>query len=133
MNALTRINVPVGRSQSMAIKESVIHQKHGRPIGSKDSTPQKRRIEQLSSYPFEETCNAPKEVPPEQAHNTPKDVIAKSILSRIMEVPGETLEALEEAPIPDNKELSIIYNYSRERWNINEITIDYAFAYAIAI
>ena len=58
--------------------------------------------------------------------------MVKFVLSRIMKVPGETLEALEEAPVPDNEEISILYNYSRERWNRNEIIIDDAFAYAVA-
>ena len=37
------------------------------------------------------------------------------ILSRIMKVPSETLEDPEEAPVPDNEEIFILYNYSRER------------------
>ena len=48
-----------------------------------------------------------------------------------MEAPCETLEAPEEAPVPDNEDISILYNYSRERWNRNEIIIDDAFVYAV--
>ena len=58
--------------------------------------------------------------------------MAKSVFSRIMEVPGETLEAPKEALISENEEISILYKYSRERQNRNEIIIDDAFAYAIA-
>ena len=58
--------------------------------------------------------------------------MVKSVLSRIMEVPDETLKAPEDAPVPNNEEISILYNYSRERWNRNEIIIDDAFAYAVA-
>ena len=96
MNAPARINVPIGRSQNTAAKESAIRQKRGKPIGSKDSAPRKRRNEQSSSYPLKE------------AHNAPEEVMAKSVLSRIMEVPGETLEAPEEAPVPENEEISIL-------------------------
>ena len=53
--------------------------------------------------------------------------------SKIIEISNEALEAHEEAPVPDNEEISILYNYSRERWNINETVIDDAFAYVIAI
>ena len=108
MNAPARINVPVGQTQTIAAKESAIRQKHGRPIGSKDSAPRKRRNEQSSSCP------------PEEARNPPEEVMVKSVLSRIMEVPDETLKAPEEAPVPDNEEISILYNYSRERWNLND-------------
>ena len=50
-----------------------------------------------------------------------------------MEVPSETSEAPKEAMVPDNEEICILYNYSKERWNRNEIVIDDAFAYAVAI
>ena len=58
--------------------------------------------------------------------------MVKFVLTRIMEVLDETLEALKEAPVPDNEEISMLYNYSRERWIRNKIFIDDAFAYAIA-
>ena len=49
-----------------------------------------------------------------------------------MEVLDETLKALEEAPVPDNEEISILHNYSIERWDRKETVIDDAFACAIA-
>ena len=61
----------------------------------------------------------------------PEEFMVKSVLSRIMEVPVETLEAPKEAWVPDSKDIFIRYNYSRERWNINEIVIDDAFVYAV--
>ena len=42
------------------------------------------------------------------------------------------MKAPKEAPVSDNEEVSILYNYSRERWNRNEIIIHDAFAYAVA-
>ena len=50
-------------------------------------------------------------------HNALEEVMVKPVLSRIMKVPGKTLEAPKEAPVPVNEEISIIYNYSKERWN----------------
>ena len=41
------------------------------------------------------------------------------------------MEASKEALIPDNKEISILYNYLKERWNRNEIIIDDVFTYAV--
>ena len=58
--------------------------------------------------------------------------MVKSVLSRIMEVSDETLEAPEEAPVPVKEEISKLDNYSRERLNRNEIVIDDAFAYAVS-
>eukprot|EP00268_Persea_americana_P062664 TRINITY_DN8051_c1_g3_i5.p2 TRINITY_DN8051_c1_g3~~TRINITY_DN8051_c1_g3_i5.p2 ORF type:complete len:110 (+),score=12.12 TRINITY_DN8051_c1_g3_i5:1356-1685(+) len=49
-----------------------------------------------------------------------------------MPIPDDTLKTPEEVPVSNNEEISILYNYSRERWNRNEIIIDDAFAYAVA-
>lgn len=93
INAPTRINVPV--RQRLSAKESTIRQKRGRPIGSKDSAPRKRRNERSSSCPPEEARNPlEEEVSPEEARNAPEEVMVKSVLFRIMEVLDETLKAL---------------------------------------
>ena len=42
------------------------------------------------------------------------------------------MKAPKEAPVSDNEEVSILYNYSRERWNRNEIIIHDAFVFAVA-
>ena len=132
INAPARINIRIGQSQNIAVKESAIRQKLGRPIGSNDSAPRKRRNERSPSCPPEEARNPPEEVPPEEAHNppeeippeeasnAPEEVMVKFVLSRIVKVPGEILEAPEEAPVLDNEEIFILCNYSRERWNRND-------------
>ena len=132
MNVPARINISVEQSQNIAAKESAIRQKRGRPIGSKDSASRKMKNEQSSSCPPKEVHNPPKEVPPEEARNAPEKVMIKSVLSRIMEIPDETLEAPEEAPVPDNEEISILYNYLIEKRNRNEIVIDDVFTNAVA-
>lgn len=76
--------------------------------------------------------NAPEEAPPEKAHNASEKVMVKSVLSRIMEVPDETLKAPEEALVPDNEEISTLYDCSRERQNRIEIIIDDISEYAVA-
>ena len=115
MNASARINVPIGQSQNTEAKEFAIRQKRDRPISLKDSTPRKKRNEQSSSCPPEDARNPPEEVPPEEARNALEEFMVKSVLFRIMEVSYETLEAPEEAPIPNNEEIFVLYNCSRER------------------
>ena len=82
------------------------------------------RNEQSSSCSPEEARNTPEEVPPGEAHSAPEEVIVKSILSRIMKVLDESLEALEEVVVLNNEEISILYNYSRDRWNRDETVIN---------
>ena len=48
-NAPARINIPEGQLAN----ESEIHLKHGRPIGSKDVTPRKRRTQMRVDTPEE--------------------------------------------------------------------------------
>ena len=90
----------------MAANESVPRQKRGRPTGSKHLAPQKRKSEQ--------SClkNTLEEVP----HFTQEEVMEKSTISKALkeaivlkktQVPEETIEALEEALVPNNKEISI--------------------------
>ena len=80
----------------MVANESVPRQKRGKPIGSKDSAPQKRKSEQ----------SCPKNTPEEVPHFTQEEVMGKSTISKALEeaivlkktqVPEETIEAPEEA------------------------------------
>ena len=106
INASAKISVHAGQNQNMAANESVPRQKRSILIGSKDSTPQKRKSEQ--SYPK----NTLEKVP----HFTQEEVMGKSTISKTSEeaivlkktqVPEETIEAPEEALVPNNKEISI--------------------------
>ena len=88
MNAPAMINIPIGQNQNTTAKESAIRQKRGRLIGSKDSASQKMRNGQSSLCTPEDARNAL-----EEAHNAPTEVMVKLVLSRIMKVLDETLEA----------------------------------------
>ena len=46
INASAKISTHAGQNQNMTANESVPRQKCGRPIGSQDSAPQKRKSEQ---------------------------------------------------------------------------------------
>ena len=67
LNASATISVHVGQNQNMAANESVPRQKRGRPIGSKDSAPQKRKSEQ----------SCPKNTPEVVPHFTQEEVMGK--------------------------------------------------------
>ena len=66
MNAPARIIVPKGRTSNTTINESVAYQKCGKPIGSKDSTPWKQRVN-------EKSC--PKKALEENVHNALEEVL----------------------------------------------------------
>ncbi|WJZ98775.1 hypothetical protein VitviT2T_017282 [Vitis vinifera] len=142
-NTPARIDVPVGQLTN----ESKIRLKRGRPVGSKDVTPRKRRTqEKLStleeaikmtdqfkidkSIALEEAQimqKAPEEVhieqeAPEEAHieqETPED-------------PHIEREAPEEAQVPENCEISVSYVQTGEKWDRNNIVINNIFAFQVA-
>ena len=43
VNTLTHIDVPEGRLKNAIASESNTHLKHGRPVGSNDSVPKKKK------------------------------------------------------------------------------------------
>ena len=101
-NAPVRIDVPVRQSVANEPKASV---KRGRPVGSKDKNPRKRKgskdqVEELMALE-ESTVVIPEEI----------------------QVP-ETC---------DNQEISINYVTTGQRWNRNKIDVDDIFAYNVAL
>ena len=73
----------------MTTNKSVAHQKRGRPIGSKDSTPRKRRVnEQLCPY----------KTPEENAHNALEEVMCQN--PTFSEISVED-NALDKALVPE--------------------------------
>ena len=92
VNAPARIEVPKGQKAN----ESKTRLKHGRPIGSKDVTPRKRRTKAKENASTEEHDE---QQTPEEAHieqQTPEDVKNKQI-------------SPEEAKVPENYEISMSY------------------------
>ena len=69
MNAPARIIVLEGRTSKTTTNEFVAHQKRGRPIGSKDSAPRKRRVN-------EKSC--PNKTPEENVHNALEEVMCQN-------------------------------------------------------
>ncbi|CAA7024739.1 unnamed protein product [Microthlaspi erraticum] len=103
-NAPIRINVSEGHNQIAT--ESKARQKRGRPIGSKDKNPRKRKGAEIGTSEIEETMNE------------------KS--------PEETLH-MTEIQVPENEEISTNYVMSGITWNRKQIDVDEIFAYNVAI
>ena len=115
----------------MAINESALRQKRDRSISSKDSVSRKRKTEQ----------SCPKNTPEEVPHFTQEEVMGKLTLSKsteevivleMMQVPEKTIKVSENALIPDNEEIYILYTYLREMQDMKETVINDVFAFAVA-
>ncbi|KAJ0881424.1 putative RNA-directed DNA polymerase [Helianthus annuus] len=109
VNAPVKISVPQG--QPHVGNESNARLKRGRPIGSKDKNPRKKK----------------------GANNVDGQV--EVTITQEKESPEETLDmmVLEEPQVPENEEISINYIMSRNVWNRSEIDVDDSFSYNVAL
>lgn len=108
-NASIRIDVPEG--QSNIANESKPPLKRGRPIGSKDKNPRKRKGVKNQDDQIEDLV-------------TPKESL------------DMTNTIVKETQVPEsseNEEISINYVITGIRWNRNEIDVDDSFAYNVAL
>ncbi|KAJ9542696.1 hypothetical protein OSB04_029202 [Centaurea solstitialis] len=107
-NAPIEIDVPEG--QNNMSNESRAGLKRGRPLGSKDKNPRKKK-----------------------GANNQNDHIEVNEKPRVS--PEETLDMLvpEEPQVPENEEISINYNMSRKVWNRDKTDVDDTFAYNVAL
>ena len=115
-NTPTRIDVPVGQLTN----ESKIRLKRGRPVGSKDVTPRKRRTQEKlgtlkETIKMTDRFKIDKSIALKEAQimqKVPKEVHIEQ------EAPEEThieREAPKEAQIPENCEISVSYVYTGEK------------------
>ena len=107
INAPIRIDIQEGQST-----ESKTRLKRGRPIGSKDKNPRKRKGTKHQDNEIEE-------------------IVTQDEFPDISDKGGP-----EEPQVPDNydnEEISINYVISGERWNRNAINIDDNFVYNVAL
>ena len=105
VNAPVRVDIPTG--QIVKANESRPHLKRGRPIGSKDKNPQKRK-----------------------GINDQDDDGLKEISQDETQV---ITHDDEEVRTSENNEISINYVSTRKLWNRNNVVIDNIFAYNVAI
>ena len=117
-NAPARINVPEGQLAN----ESKIRLKRGRPICSKDITPQKRRTQMRIDTPkkVHDKQKAPVEVFDKQ--KAPVEVFGEQEALVEAYIEQKTLKevrnkelALEEAHVPENYKISINYVHNSEK------------------
>ena len=125
VNAPAKIDVPVGQNNVAANEPSIARLKRGRPVGSKDSVPRKRKSKAYLN---------PDEIALEKIFGQDVNVRSTthdSVITEEESVLGET-QAPEEAQVPENKEISINYAYTNELWDRKETTIDDIFSFAVA-
>ncbi|KAL0556350.1 hypothetical protein IC582_004863 [Cucumis melo] len=106
-NAPSRIEIPT--QQVDTINESTLRQKRGRPMGSKDKNPRKRKVT-----------------------NSRNDLIDnRNIQEKLMDTTsGKNVE--ETQVYEDNNEISINYTMTGKRWNRINVVVDNIFAYNVA-
>ena len=125
VNTPAKIDVPVGQNNVAANEPYIARLKRGRPVGSKDSVPRKRKSKAYLN---------PDEIALE--NNFGQDVNVRttthdSVIIEEESVLGET-QAPEEAQVPENKEISINYAYSNELWDRKKTIIDDIFSFVVA-
>ena len=111
VNAPARIEIPKGQSENEVTNESKVRLKRGRPIGSKDKNPRKKKGTEK-----------------QDALN-----ITKSVPKEIQSVPEETQSIQGEIQNEENHEISIDFINTGKLWDRTEMeNIDEIFSYAVA-
>ena len=114
VNAPIRIDVPNGQIASIQANESKARQKRGRPIGSKDKNPRKKKGQSMQV-------------------DTSEFIIPEERVTKIIDITDEISTKDVQVPENDNnEEISISYVTSGKRWNRHEIVVDNVFVYAVA-
>ena len=90
--------------------ESKTRSKRGRPIGSKDITPRKRRTNGKQNDHEESTIE----------NQIPEEIENEQI-------------APEEVQVPENNEISISYVHKGEKWDQNNFDVNNIFAFQVAL
>ncbi|GJY42003.1 disease resistance CC-NBS-LRR class family protein [Tanacetum coccineum] len=106
LNAPSRIDIPE------TLDESNVRRKRGRPVGSKDTNPRRRKEQNTTRKVQEVVIN---KIPKEINNNT--EYVDKS---------------LEDDHVPNEYEISINFVQNGTTWNRNKTRVDEIFAYAIA-
>ena len=119
VNTPARVVVPVEQSSvKVANESSIARQKRGRPLGSKDTIPRKRKMR--------------------DSDLVENNARAMTIPTSSQSLVPEELTIPEEVPTPEevqnskNEEKSTNYTYTRELWDRKEIVIDNVFSYTVA-
>ena len=114
-NIPTRIEIPTGKLQSSMTNEPKPRLKHGRPIGSKDTIPRKRKSA-ISMTPKE--------------HITIKPQVDEQVAPA--KAPVKEL-SLNDVPVHNNEEISTNYIHEGRIWDRNTTHINNAFSFQVAM
>ena len=114
-NIPARIEIPTGNLQSSMTNEPKPLLKRGRPIGSKDTIPRKRKSV-ISMTPEE--------------HITVKPQVDEQVA--LIEAPVKEL-SLNDVPIHNNEEISINYIHEGRIWDRNTTHINNVFSFQVAM
>ena len=105
-NVLARVDITEGQKAF----ESKTRSKRGRPIGSKDITPRKRRT-----------------------NGKQNDHEESNIENQILEEIQNEQIAPEEVQVPENNEISISYVHRGEKWDRNNFDVNNIFAFQVTL
>ena len=111
--------------------------KRGKPVGSKDVTPQKRRTQEKlgtleEAIKMTDQFKIDKSIALEEAQIMQKAPEEVHIEQETPEDPHIEREAPEEAQVPENCEISVSYVQTGEKWDRNNIVINNIFAFQVA-
>ena len=110
-NTLAKINIPIGKTAIMAAnKSSMTRLKRGRPLGSKDLIPRKRKIKGQQNPSHEENNTLEEATPTISKIITPEEEIFIEVTHAPEEViVPEEIQNHENAQVLANDEISINY------------------------
>ena len=114
-NIPVRIEILMGKLQSNITNEPKPQLKRGRPIGSKDTIPRKRKIA-ISMTPEEHITVKP--------HVDEQVALAEALVKEL---------SLNDVPVHNNEEISINYIHEGRIWDQNTTHINNAFSFQVAM
>ena len=126
VNAPAHIEIPIGDSGNAIASTSKPRLKRGRPIGSKDSFPRKRKSNKLLTpveYNFDE-------ITPEEPITIQSALVEPNTLQGLKET--ATRVAITDQLSPINEEISINYMNQGEIWDLRHTLVNNAFSFQVA-
>ena len=126
VNAPAHIEIPIGDSGNAIASTSKPRLKRGRPIGSKDSFPRKRKFNELLTpveYNFDE-------IAPEEPITIQSAPVEPNTLQGLKET--ATRVAIIDQLSPINEEISINYMNQVELWDRRHTLVNNAFSFQVA-
>ena len=126
VNAPAHIEIPIWDSGNAIASTSKPRLKRGRPIGSKDSFPRKRKSNKLLTpveYNFDE-------ITPEEPITIQSALVEPNTLQGLKEI--ATRVAITDQLSPINEEISINYMNQGEIWDLRHTLVNNAFSFQVA-